>query len=259
VGGFFVCPLIAVGIAVIIVIVIAAQKAAKRRQEELLALARDLGLEFSPETVRGWDKRWPQFECFARGHSRRAFNLCSGPMRDDPNATQCTLGDYEFKETHSSGKSTQTVTYRFGFLIVETRWRGIPDVLVRRETMLDKFAGVLGFDDIDFESAEFSRKFMVKSRDKRFAYDLIDAQMMEFLLADGTDFGSTPCIDIGDSAVCLWFSQTKKLEPAQFRSLFGWAHEFLRRWPRVVTARLDDTEKQRVVDKQGDKQGDMNT
>ncbi|MFO0827411.1 MAG: hypothetical protein U0572_04605 [Phycisphaerales bacterium] len=229
------CLIVPLVIGVIITIMVLAARAARQRQLELEALARELGLAFDPSSVPRFDKNWPRFECFSRGHSRRAFNLLSGALPEATHAGgRCLLGDYEFKETHSNGKTTQTVTYRFSFLILMTRWGETPDVLIRRENFLDKIAGLLGFDDIDFESAEFSRKFMVKSSDKRFAYDLIDPQMMEFLLLDGT-----PNIDVGGGAVCFWYGQNKRLDPAGLRSLFAWGTDFLHRWPRVVVAQLD--------------------
>ena len=40
-----------------------------------------------------------------------------------------------------------------------------------------------GFDDIDFESDEFSREFCVKAADRRWAFDVIHQATMEFLLA----------------------------------------------------------------------------
>jgi len=40
------------------------------------------------------------------------------------------------------------------------------------------------YGDISFESSEFSRKFRVKSRDKKFAYDVCHPRMIDFLLAN---------------------------------------------------------------------------
>ena len=40
----------------------------------------------------------------------------------------------------------------------------------------------MGFDDIDFESNEFSKRYSVKSKDKKFAYDFCNAQMIDYLL-----------------------------------------------------------------------------
>jgi hypothetical protein len=56
--------------------------------------------------------------------------------------------------------------------------------VICREGFWSKVAQAFGYDDIDFESAEFSRRFCVRSRDKKFAYDFCHARMMEFLLAN---------------------------------------------------------------------------
>jgi hypothetical protein len=44
-------------------------------------------------------------------------------------------------------------------------------------------ADFLGFDEIKFESAEFSREFHVKSADRKWAYDVLNPRAMEFLLS----------------------------------------------------------------------------
>ncbi len=212
--------------------------AQQKRQQEFLDVAREHSLTFDPASRRGFDREHPQFECFAQGHSRRALNLLRGriPGSEEPTLS-CTLGDYEYKITTSNGKSTKTVTYRFGFVIIETPWNGMPDMLVRREGLFDKLAGFLGFDDIDFESAEFSRTFMVKCKEKRFAYDMIDAQMMEFLMVNEP---APPNIDIGGHAICLWYGPRKRLEPRALIALMQWGDRFVRRWPRVLRAQLNE-------------------
>lgn len=232
-GGAFICLLLPVFIAVAIMVMIAAHKAEQRRRAAFQAAAAELGLHYDPSDQDDWDSRWPQFECFQRGHSRRAFNILSGQL--GPGGPRCALGEYLFKETHGSGKNRRTVTYRFGFAIIDTGFAGIPDMLIRRESFFDKMASFLGFDDIDFESVEFSKRYMVKSTDKRFAYDLIDPQMMEFLLREGT-----PDIDLGRGAFCLWFGQNVRLDPPELVALGRWGLAFLERWPRVLRAELDE-------------------
>jgi hypothetical protein len=54
---------------------------------------------------------------------------------------------------------------------------GTPSLLIRREDIGDKLIGGLGFDDIDFESEEFSRDFWVKSDNRRHAYGVIHPRM----------------------------------------------------------------------------------
>jgi hypothetical protein len=54
---------------------------------------------------------------------------------------------------------------------------------IRPEGIFDKMKAAFGWDDIDFESAEFSKRFHVSARDRRWAYDVITPRTMEFLLA----------------------------------------------------------------------------
>ena len=62
---------------------------------------------------------------------------------------------------------------------------GLPlkPLLIRPEGFFDKVTEFFGYADIDFESAEFSRSFFVKSLDKKWAFDVISQKTMEFMLA----------------------------------------------------------------------------
>ncbi|MFC1794029.1 hypothetical protein ACFL3Q_10640, partial [Planctomycetota bacterium] len=69
----------------------------------------------------------------------------------------------------------------------------------------------VGYDDIDFESHEFSRKFCVRSKNKKFAYDVCNARMIDFLLSN-TDLS----IEIEDRVMAISFSSRlapEKIEP----------------------------------------------
>jgi hypothetical protein len=105
-------------------------------------------------------------------------------------------------------------------------------LFIRRENLFDKVAGFLGFDDIDFESAEFSDRFIVKSRDKRFAYDVLHPRMMEFLLD-----GAPPTVEFRHGQCCLNFGE-KCWSPAEFAGVFAWAGQFYALWPQHVTSSL---------------------
>jgi hypothetical protein len=59
-----------------------------------------------------------------------------------------------------------------------------PELVIDKEGFFSKVAQALGYDDIDFESHEFSRKFRVRSSDKKFAYDVCNGQMIEYLLSN---------------------------------------------------------------------------
>lgn len=219
-------------IVIVAVIAYFAWKAERQRTQELAALAQRLGFEFSPRRDTSHDARYPHFEIFRQGHSRCAFNTMAGTLTCAEQVLRVLLGDYEYKITTSNGKTTQTTTYRFSFAILHLPYVGVPDVLIRPEGFFDKIKSAIGFDDIDFESSEFSKAFFVKSPDKRFAYDLIDPRMMEFLLAT-----RPPGIDMEQSTILLTDGR-RRWKPQQFESQLQWARTYLEHWPRHVVDRL---------------------
>ena len=86
-----------------------------------------------------------------------------------------------------------------------------PDLTIRRENFLTKIAEVFGYQDIQFESAEFSRTFCVRSPDKKFAYDVCNAKMMEYLLAN-RDLS----LEIENQALALAFDSRLAPEQIEF-------------------------------------------
>lgn len=206
----------------------------KRRREALAALANVLGWSFSPARDHGHDEEYAHFEIFRRGHSRFAFNTLSGTMDILGRTCKAMMGDFHYKVTSGSGKNRRTRTYRFSYLIVHLPMPGVPDLLIRPEGMFDKLAGVFGFDDIDFESAEFSRRFHVKSPDRRFAYDVIHPRMMEFLLAE-----QPPTVDIEHGRCCL-SDGSRRWGPEEFRAQLNWLTSFFNQWPDHVAQSLEE-------------------
>jgi hypothetical protein len=87
----------------------------------------------------------------------------------------------------------------------------MPELVIGKEGLFSKVAQAFGYDDIDFESHEFSRKFCVRSGDKKFAYDVCNARMIEYLLSN-TDL----TIEIEGDALALSFGSRlapEKIEP----------------------------------------------
>lgn len=224
--------LVALGLVAAVVVGYFAWLAEKKRREALAAVARRLGWSFDPGRDREHDDVYAHFEIFRRGHSRAAYNTLTGRVDVAGQACETKMGDFVYKITTSTGKSTTTRTYRFSYLILHLPYARMPDLLIRPEGMLDKIAGAFGFDDIDFESAEFSRRFHVGSSDKRFAYDVIDARMMEFLLAS-----EAPTISIERGRCCVSDGR-RRWPPEGFEATIDWLREFIGRWPEHVTLGL---------------------
>jgi len=205
----------------------------KKRREEMGLLAAELGWQFAPEKDYAHDDEYAHYEIFRNGHSRYAYNTLVGSFTIDGKPWPAKMGDFHYQITTSTGKSTSTHTYRFSYLILELPYVRVPALLVRREGMFDALKNLFGFDDIDFESAEFSRRFFVKSPDKRFAYDVIHSGMMEFLLR-----GDPPTVDVENGCCCM-SDGSRTWSPDQFRATLAWAGRFFELWPNHVVCQLE--------------------
>lgn len=208
------------------------------RRAALAATAASLGMRFRPE-----DRRWSTggffaretvlapFPLFDRGHSRCSCNHIEGMLRAWEHDLSVTLADYSYKITSGSGKNRNTTTYSTSFLLLRLPFGGrVPGLKVRRENFGDRLAAMAGFEDIDFESAEFSRRFHVSSPDRRFAYNLIDPRMIEFLLDT-----HPPEFALNEG----WLLVTPadglhRWEPESFSAACEWTRDFLARWPGFV-------------------------
>ena len=204
----------------------------KRRREELARLAQHLGWHFSPDRDSAHDDQYANFEIFRRGHSRYAYNTLTGEITVEGQSCHVKMGDYHYKITSGSGKNRNTRTYNFSYVILHVPLQPFPNLLIRPEGLFDKLAGSFGFDDIDFESAEFSRQFYVTSSDKRFAYDILHPRMMEFLLET-----QPPAIDLEDGRCCL-SDGSRRWDTQQFRERLQWLERFFELWPRHVVREL---------------------
>jgi hypothetical protein len=231
--GFFIILIILAFAGLGIAAAIWAHKQAAARREALANLAREIGFQFDPDKDKNHDEEYAHFEIFRRGHSRSAYNTLTGSLKVGRHSLPAKAGDFTYKITTSTGKSTTTRTYYFSYLIMHLPWSNrVPDLLIRPEGMFDKIAGAFGFDDIDFESAEFSRRFHVKSPDKKFAYDVCHPRMMEFLMET-----KPPAIDIENSRACM-SDGTRRWEPHEFKAMLGWTQAFFEHWPEYVVKEM---------------------
>jgi hypothetical protein len=174
-------PLIVIAfIAIIIVIAVAGYLAAQKRRQAMIALAARLGLRFDPEKDWNLAERYEFLDKLRQGSNRYAFNRLSGSYQGH----DITAFDFHY-ETHSTDSkgNRETQHHYFSFFIL-TLPGSFPELTIGPEGFFSKIAQALGYADIDFESAEFSRKFCVRSKDKKFAYDVCNARMMEYLLAN---------------------------------------------------------------------------
>ena len=196
-------PLIIFGfIAIIAVLAVIGYISARKRREAMANLATKLGMSFAPN--KNWDmaRRYSFLDKLRVGSNRYAFNILSGNYQ----GYDVTIFDYHYRT--GSGKSAQDHYISFFILHLPVSF---PELVIGPEGIFSKMAQALGYDDIDFESYEFSRKFCVRSRDKKFAYDVCNARMIEYLLSN-TDL----TIEIEGGALAISFNSqlsTEQIEP----------------------------------------------
>lgn len=142
------------------------------RQKEMGALAARFGLRFNPERDERLPEQFGFLSLLSTGDRRCACNA----MRGNYNGQQLLAFDYECHYGGKQHERTQT-TVMLLFLPLP-----FPRLSVVRETPVMKLAKLAGVSDIQFESAEFSRNFLVRSDNKKFAYDICHPAMMHYML-----------------------------------------------------------------------------
>ena len=207
------------------------QKAEQKRGAVLETLAQRLGLRFRDEAP-GRDECFAPFAIFRRGDSQIAANTISGGFALFGRSCALQIGDFHYEERLSRGSMRRAKEHDFSYLVVRLPWR-TPPLLIRPEGLLDRVAAAVGFDDIDFESAEFSRRFVVKSADKRFAYDVCHPRMMEFLLSE-----RPPMLHLEHGFLCLTDGGSR-WSPEQFVLHMAFVCHFAELWPRHLLEQLE--------------------
>jgi len=211
-------------IAVLIVAgAIFGSQAAKKRTLALQALCRARDWQFSPGHVSSLERRFGEFSCFRQGSDRYGYNV----MRGEEDGRDIWAFDYHYTTTSTDSKgNTSTHHHHFSSVVVDSGL-DLEPLGIRTEGFLDKMKGVFGFDDIDFESAAFNRAFWVTAKDKRWAYDVVHQETMEFLL-------ESPRFILQLDGPYVLARRGAKLKPQEFQQALRLATGILDRIPADV-------------------------
>jgi hypothetical protein len=193
----------------------------KKRREELAAMARQLGLEFSSADSLGC-LSYP-FAMLTKGDGRGTENVMWGVWQEVP-VREFDYWYYE-ESTDSQGHRTKSY-YRFSCSVTEIE-AACSHLTIDRENLVTALADRIGLRDIEFESEDFNHAFNVKSKDRKFANDLVDARMMQWLLQADHAFR----FEVSGKWL-LAFS--KKRRPRELIPLLGTLLQFREHVPRVV-------------------------
>jgi hypothetical protein len=203
------------------------------RTETLKAFASRNRFAYRPGPDAELHGRLPAFFQFNMGSSGRTRNIITGKMQVGERLLDVIIGDFHYRT--SKGSSDRRRSRSIAFIAVRLPWKGMPRFMVRPELFFERFASMLGVDDIDFESDEFSRRFAVTSSDRRFASDLIDPGMIEFMLANEPP----GLVELNEDVACIGgtWSGSAADDPG---SRLVWLGEFLDHWPEHLRRSLGE-------------------
>ena len=191
---------------------------ARKRREALARMAAQWGLQYYAEDPFDMPSRYGHFDLFSSGHSRSASNVMAGKIGD----RDVILCDYRY--TTGSGKNQTTYSFQAAIMampILAARMH------MRHESIFDRVASWVGHDDINFESAEFSKRYHLKCDDRKFAYDIFHARLIEYLLA----CGDCPTLEMNGPTLLLYESKSNL---DNFQRLLDIGQEIIRSIPEYV-------------------------
>lgn len=156
----------------------------QRRRREVRAFATKAGLRYSHGDPFGTVGLG--FRLFREGDGRGVENVCWGTT----GGLEVRLFDYWYYEESRDRQGQKHRNYRY-FSCALIRIPGIygPRLTIEPEGVFSRLADAVGLRDLQFESEDFNRRFQVKvAGEERFAYAVVDAGMIEWLLSAATRY-----------------------------------------------------------------------
>ncbi len=145
---------------------------------ETKEMADRLGLRFDPGQNYSFGDDYGFLHPLAQGGNRYAFNILSGRYR----ASEVLAFDYHYETSGKGADHELSSSHHYLTAVMVLMPAYFPMLRIAPEGVLSKIGEALGAEEIHFESAEFTSAFCVRSKDKRFAYDVCNARVIEYLL-----------------------------------------------------------------------------
>jgi len=181
-------PVAIIAAVAVIALYFLRSSALQKRQAELFLISQKNGWVFSIDDPDCMPIKYGYFECMQSDFDVRAGNVISGVVEGYSfNVFDVTY--WQPREIEGDLIGLNNINYRlpdkkvreFTCIVIETNLAFYP-LVIRPETMIDKFADKFVGEDIDFESEEFSRSFYVRCADKKFAYDIVNPRTMDMMI-----------------------------------------------------------------------------
>jgi len=213
--------LFALFVGIVIAIAAGSYYLKQKRKENCAAFAAKYGFSYSPAGPPGLLAY--SFPLLHKGDGRGAENGITGAWKD----MSFKAADYWYYTESRDSKGNRTKNYSHFSVAVTEIDAWLPDLAVYRENVFTALADKLGLKDINFESEEFNRAFQIRSDNRKFAFELVDPRMMQWLLSCDDSFG----FELHGKAILIY---SHRLRPHELLPLIGSLKEFRDRIPRLV-------------------------
>ena len=158
------------------------------------------------------------FDLFHRG-SKRTVDCEIGGVHNGLN-----MRIFDYKYYVNNGKNGQWYKFTCGMTMIPA---ACPPLHIAHQGFFASIENLLGGHDIEFESDDFNKRFRVKCADQKFAFSLIDGQMMEWLLG-AENFSNVEIVG-------PWVLYTgPRLKPNDWLGIGAWLDQFHAHIPNVV-------------------------
>jgi len=192
------------------------------RVRGVAALAQRIGFAYSQRDPNGIAQM--PFALFRLGHGQKAELVISGVHNNLP----LQIFDYEY---YVEGNRSRDY-HRFTCAIL-TIPAACPPLRLSRENVLTRLGDHLTHHDVKLEYDDFNRRFVVNCEEQKFAFALLDGQMMEWLLAadSGDPLARFDRVEIIGPWVLLAHT---RIPPASWLNLGTWLDTFHSHIPPIV-------------------------
>ncbi len=197
----------------------------KKRREAIVAMSAKHEWTYV-ERDDSWVDRF-EGPPFGRGRDRRATNIVSGKYE----GRFFVAFDYRYStestSTDSQGRTSTSTQYHHYSVTALDLATDFPLLSVEPEGMFSRLIGRLTNSDIELESEAFNRAFRVTCPDRKFASDVLNPAMMEYLLA-------YPTLAWGCAGGGLVAIRQGTHSPEEIEAKLGVLHEIAAKIPAFV-------------------------
>jgi len=197
------------------------------RQERLRNVAQKLGLRFAHD-ARELEGKVRLPSALISG-TTGVENVLSGTWKGLQVRLfdRWTYTEHEDQETHKVTRQWS----RYSCVLTRLGLKSAEPFQLSREGFFGRIADHIGLHDIELELEDFNKAFTVRSKDRKFATDLLDQRMMSWLLETKDTIPKDVTIQIDRRQMLLWGSERK---PGELVPLLRLVKAFIDHFPPVA-------------------------